>query len=202
VARLLAEVYESPPPMVAWELDPRVLEACRLGMGLEEVTAAAGIRNVELGSPLDAAAAVPGGFSAIMVDLFVEGRLLPALMDPDAWRAVRRRLSDPGRGRVMAHLGPAAAGDGSLVPQTVLALNAMAEAFDGGRRRAGPRGAGAGGRRRRRRARPMRWADCGAWDRGAVALDRGAPRGGRARSGRARRAASRRAGRCDRWGSR
>jgi hypothetical protein len=146
-ARLLAEVYDPPPRMVAWELDPRVLDACRLGMGHEEVCGAAGIGNVELGSPLEASAAVPGGFSGIVVDLFQDGKLMPQLVDPAAWRAIRGKLADPDGGRVMAHLGPAEdPGSGGLVPQTLLALNAMAAAFDGGGRGgAGRGGAGRGG---------------------------------------------------------
>ncbi|KAI8464383.1 MAG: hypothetical protein J3K34DRAFT_526227 [Monoraphidium minutum] len=131
-ARLLTEVYDPPPRLLAWELDPRVLDACRLGMGLEELQRAAGGMAVQLGNPLDpSSASVPGGFAGIIVDLFLDGKLLPPLMGVEAWKGVRARLRDPSAGRVMAHLGPAADEGGALVPQTVLALNAMAEAFDG-----------------------------------------------------------------------
>jgi hypothetical protein len=116
---------------VAWELDPRVIDACRLGMGLEEVCRAAGGLQVQLGNPLAPAASAPGGFAAVMVDLFIDGKLLPQLMDANVWRTVRSRLADPAKGRVMAHLGPASDEQGRLVPQTVVALNAMARAFDG-----------------------------------------------------------------------
>jgi len=106
-----------------------VLDACRLGMGLADVEKSANL-TVTVGDPLAEGVAAPeGGFAGIMVDMFIDGKLLPQLMNPDAWRVVRSKLRDPVRGRVMAHLGPAAAADGALVPQTVLALNAMAQAF-------------------------------------------------------------------------
>lgn len=177
-ARLLAEVYDPPPRLEAWELDPRVLDACRLGMGLEEIERAARVR-VRAGNPLGATPApapaggapaegadggapegaggaageggaeagssrppaAPGGkFAGVIVDLFIDGKLLPQLMSEDAWRAIRSRLADPETGRVMAHVGPASDGEGRLVPATVVALNAMARAFDGARPRASAAG--------------------------------------------------------------
>ncbi|GBF88495.1 hypothetical protein Rsub_01208 [Raphidocelis subcapitata] len=130
VARLFAEVYNPPPPLVAWEFDPRVVEASRIGFGLAEVSEAAGIGEVQIGDPLEAAAP-EGGYAGIVVDLFVAGQLPPVLVLDATWRAIRSKLSDPAAGRVIARLGPATKEDGSLVPQAVLALNAMAAAFDG-----------------------------------------------------------------------
>lgn len=53
------------------------------------------------------------------------------LAQADTWRTIRSRLCDPEQGRVMAHLGPATDEEDKLVPETILALNAMYEAFDG-----------------------------------------------------------------------
>jgi hypothetical protein len=132
VARLFAEVYSPPPPLVAWDIDPRVVEASRLGFGLEEVFEAARVAEVRVGNPLEAEPP-KGGYAGVVVDLFVGGQLLPLLMLEETWRGVRSKLADPAEGRVFARLGPATTPDGSIMPQAVLALNALAAAFDGAR---------------------------------------------------------------------
>jgi hypothetical protein len=114
-------------------------------MGLAEVTAASGA-EVSAGNPLlPGAGTVPGGFAGVMVDLFLDGKLMPQLMDTEVWKEIRSRLRDPESGRVMAHLGPAAAADGALVVQTVVALNAMAKAFGGEGSEGGFKSGGFGG---------------------------------------------------------
>lgn len=177
-ARLLCEAYDPPPRMRAWEPDARVLDACRLGMGLADVERAAnsggasgngggdgdggdggGGLELRVGSPFDPAAdggAPEGAFAGIIVDLFAGGRLPPELLADEAWEAVRARLKDPARGRVMARLGPAARADGGVAVEAVLALNAMARVFGG--EREGERGGGEGEEGGRERKERRKWA--------------------------------------------
>ena len=64
--------------MSGWELDPAVVMAARLYMGMEEVEAT-GKLTCHTGDALDPGAMVEGGFSGMLVDLFANGSLLPQL---------------------------------------------------------------------------------------------------------------------------
>ena len=64
--------------MAGWELDPAVVMAARLYMGMDEVEAT-GRLTCHTGDALDPGATVEGGFAGIIVDLFADGRVLPQL---------------------------------------------------------------------------------------------------------------------------
>ena len=64
--------------MAGWELDPAVVMAARLYMGMEEVEAT-GRLTCHTGDALDPGATVEGGFAGIIVDLFADGHVLPQL---------------------------------------------------------------------------------------------------------------------------
>ena len=64
--------------MAGWELDPAVVMAARLYMGMDEVEAT-GMLTCHTGDALDPGATVEGGFAGIIVDLFLDGHVLPQL---------------------------------------------------------------------------------------------------------------------------
>eukprot|EP00198_Chlamydomonas_reinhardtii_P011627 XP_001700964.1 methyltransferase [Chlamydomonas reinhardtii] len=133
-----------------WELDPEVVAAARRHLGMSQLEAA-GQLVVHVGDALSPAAAVPGGFSGIVVDLFGGGRLLPQLTKRAAWEDIRSRLSDGGAGsstpsgsgsgcccRLLANLGqspPTTPGQaGRWQPEaytTLRAYEALEAAFEG-----------------------------------------------------------------------
>ncbi|BBM97878.1 hypothetical protein MPTK1_1g09100 [Marchantia polymorpha subsp. ruderalis] len=59
--------------------------------------------RVVIGDALSADAAVHGGFAGLIVDLFAEGAVVPALQEPGVWRAMKEKLR-PG-GRIMINCG-------------------------------------------------------------------------------------------------
>ncbi|KXZ47873.1 hypothetical protein GPECTOR_32g486 [Gonium pectorale] len=129
-----------------WELDPAVVEAGRLYLGMHELEQR-GELVVHIGDALAPTACVPGGFSGIIVDLFAGGRLLPQLTkaSPGAlyvgehrktWEDLRSRLA-PGNGaRLIANLGQAPPTIPGVRWQeeaytTLRAYEALEAAFDG-----------------------------------------------------------------------
>ncbi|KAG6554542.1 hypothetical protein Mapa_003921 [Marchantia paleacea] len=64
---------------------------------------AEGRLRVVIGDALSADAAVDGGFAGIIVDLFAEGAVVPALQEPGVWREMKKKLR-PG-GRIMVNCG-------------------------------------------------------------------------------------------------
>ncbi|GLC50419.1 hypothetical protein PLESTB_000377400 [Pleodorina starrii] len=129
-----------------WELDPGVIMASRLYLGMDELE-----RNGHLvahtGDALSPSASVPGGFSGIIVDLFAGGQLLPQLTKVSTWECIRDRLAEVGSGsgsgagsglvpRVIANLGqspPAVPGMRwqAEAYTTLRAYEAMEKAFGG-----------------------------------------------------------------------
>ena len=77
IARMINAHYPT-RPMSGWELDPAVVMAARLYMGMDEVEAT-GQLTCHTGDALDPGAMVEGGFSGMLVDLFANGSLLPQL---------------------------------------------------------------------------------------------------------------------------
>ncbi|KAH7663182.1 S-adenosyl-L-methionine-dependent methyltransferase protein [Dioscorea alata] len=67
-----------------WEIDGILIEIAReyFGLsGLEKPTEAGGFLSVHIGDALSQSATVPGGFAAIIVDLFCDGKILPQLKE-------------------------------------------------------------------------------------------------------------------------
>eukprot|EP00198_Chlamydomonas_reinhardtii_P011451 XP_001700788.1 methyltransferase [Chlamydomonas reinhardtii] len=124
-----------------WELDPGVVAAARMHLGMSELERA-GHLVTHTGDALAPAAAVPGGFSGIVVDLFGGGRLLPQLTKRETWESIRSRLAPTAPGqppaRVIANLGqspPTTPGQaGRWQPEaytTLRAYEALEAAFEG-----------------------------------------------------------------------
>lgn len=134
VPRIMAAHY----PGVAvhgWELDPGVVMAGRMYLGMQELEAS-GALVTHVGDALSDSAAIPGGFSGIIVDLFANAQILPQLTKRSTWDAIRARLADVPGARVLANLGMAP----PTVPgtrwqpdayTTLQAYEAMEAAFDG-----------------------------------------------------------------------
>ena len=66
--------------MAGWELDPAVVMAARLYMGMDEVEAT-GKLTCHTGDALVPEATVEGGFAGIIVDLFAKGTILTSLTE-------------------------------------------------------------------------------------------------------------------------
>jgi len=79
VARMLHAHYPN-QMMAGWELDPAVLMAGRLYMGLDQLEAS-GKLVCHTGDALSEGSTVPGGFSGIIVDIFANGALPPTLTE-------------------------------------------------------------------------------------------------------------------------
>ena len=73
--------------MAGWELDPAVVMAARLYMGMDEVEAT-GKLVCHTGDALVPEATIPGGFAGILVDMFANGSCLPALTQVIWWPEV------------------------------------------------------------------------------------------------------------------
>ncbi|KXZ47892.1 hypothetical protein GPECTOR_32g505 [Gonium pectorale] len=119
-----------------WELDPGVVMAGRMYLGMAELERS-GQLVVYTGDALAPTASIPGGFSGIIVDLFSKGCLLPQLTERATWESLRSRLAPIPGSRLIANLGqaPAAAQPGSpaaaAAQATGLALEALREVFEG-----------------------------------------------------------------------
>ncbi|MEW5309655.1 MAG: hypothetical protein WDW38_001526 [Sanguina aurantia] len=92
-----------------WELDPGVVMAARLHLGMDELE-----REGSLVCHTANALTIPKQgmklpiFSGVVVDLFSNGVPIPALVQPSTWRSIKQLLSDsPSSARVMANLGEA-----------------------------------------------------------------------------------------------
>ncbi|KAG2450300.1 hypothetical protein HYH02_004807 [Chlamydomonas schloesseri] len=149
IPRIMAAHYPMQPAAAAggghvvhgWELDPGVVAAARMHLGMAELEAA-GHLVVHTGDALAPEAAVPGGFSGVIVDLFGGGRLLPQLTKRETWESIRCRLAPAAPGqpppRVIANLGqspPTTPGQaGRWQPEaytTLRAYEALEAAFEG-----------------------------------------------------------------------
>lgn len=87
--------------MEGWELDPKIYPVARDHMGLQQLEDS-GALVCHVGDALAEDAAVPGGFAGIVVDLFAEGQILPALQQVEVWKQMAKKLK-PG-GRVLANI--------------------------------------------------------------------------------------------------
>ncbi|KAL0022081.1 hypothetical protein WJX79_004526 [Trebouxia sp. C0005] len=87
--------------MEGWELDPKIYPVARDHMGLQQLEDS-GALVCHVGDALAEDAAVSGGFAGIVVDLFAEGQVLPALQQVEVWKQMAKKLK-PG-GRVLANI--------------------------------------------------------------------------------------------------
>jgi hypothetical protein len=117
-----------------WELDPSVIAVARDFFGLAELEKSHADRLlVHVGDALEAEA-VPGGFGGVLVDLFANGSVLPALQEAATWRRIGGMVA-PG-GTVMVNCGGGCVEaeeegrDGEAVKDAT--LRAMAAAFGDG----------------------------------------------------------------------
>lgn len=84
------------------------------------------IQIVCVGDALSPSVADQGPYSAIIVDLFAQGKLLPQLLQPTAWQQLKTMLV-PG-GRVVVNIGSVGMPDSDDGER---ALAALVQAFDG-----------------------------------------------------------------------
>jgi hypothetical protein len=117
--------------MAGWELDGVVVEAARQHMGLGGLEAS-GQLVCHTGDALLPNASVEGGFSGLMVDIYLGGTVPSSLHEASAWRCIGARVR--GGGRVMANLGqsPVGLAGRDAHPDsagTLRALAAMADAL-------------------------------------------------------------------------
>ncbi|KAL3135876.1 hypothetical protein ABBQ32_007432 [Trebouxia sp. C0010 RCD-2024] len=103
--------------MEGWDLDGSIYPVAREHMGLQQLEDS-GALVCHTGDALADDAVVQGGFAGIVVDLFAEGQILPALCEVDVWKQLAQRLR-PG-GRIIANIS-----DSSAV------AHAIAEVFPG-----------------------------------------------------------------------
>jgi len=134
VAHMIHHYYPE-QHMAGWEVDPAVIMAAREFMGLGKIEESGKLRCFT-GDALSMDAVLPGGFTSILVDIFSEGSLIPALTQVETWRSIKARLA-PGTGaRVMANLGQSPVGMAGRgyhpdAVATLQALDAMMQVFDG-----------------------------------------------------------------------
>ncbi|KAL3161164.1 hypothetical protein ABBQ38_009533 [Trebouxia sp. C0009 RCD-2024] len=103
--------------MEGWELDGSIYPVAREYMGLQQLEDS-GALVCHTGDALGDDAVVQGGFAGIVVDLFAEGQILPALCEVDVWKQLAQRLR-PG-GRIIANIS-----------DTSAVAHAIAEVFPG-----------------------------------------------------------------------
>lgn len=137
-----------------WELDPSVVMVARQFFDLSELEegkcldrracvfesenpspgalSAAGRLEVYVGDALGCQAPTEDGFAGLIVDMFSDGAVIPALQQPETWQRLRERLK-PG-GRIMVNCGGScveaddrSAKDGETTMQETLA--AMVKVF-------------------------------------------------------------------------
>ncbi|KAL2650230.1 hypothetical protein R1flu_018358 [Riccia fluitans] len=89
--------------------------------------------RVIVGDALSREVSVEGGFAGIIVDLFADGAVIPALQEPGVWREMKKKLQ-PG-GRIMVNCGGSCvdAGEGNKDGRVTMeeTIAAMAKEFPG-----------------------------------------------------------------------
>lgn len=114
--------------MEGWELDPATVIVASNFMGLNALVGSGAV-TANVGDALGDAAVVEGGFAALIVDVFVEHALLPALTEEDTWLKLKRRLRPDGI--VMVNLGLLPDDLSEEGQPSIRGLNAMNKVFGG-----------------------------------------------------------------------
>ena len=116
--------------MTGWELDAATAIVVSNFMGIGSLTGS-GALTAHVGDALADDAVVEGGFAGLIVDLFSEAALLPAVAEDETWFKLQQRLKPDGI--VMVNLGalPLASDMDQGTHPSVRALNAMSKAFGG-----------------------------------------------------------------------
>ena len=116
--------------MTGWELDAATAIVVSNFMGLGSLTGS-GALTAHVGDAFADNAVVEGGFAAVIVDVFLEAALLPAVTEDETWFKLQQRLKPDGI--AMVNLGALPLGldrDQGTHP-SIRALNAMSKAFGG-----------------------------------------------------------------------
>ncbi|KAL3701934.1 hypothetical protein R1sor_019956 [Riccia sorocarpa] len=89
--------------------------------------------RVMVGDALSSEVSIEGGFAGIIVDLFTDGAVIPALQDPQVWREMKKKLRPGGRIMVNCGGGCVDAGEGKKDGRVTMeeTIAAMAEEFPG-----------------------------------------------------------------------
>ena len=114
--------------MEGWELDPATVIVASNFMGLGNLVGSGAV-TPHVGDALGDAAVVEGGFAGLIVDIFMEDALLPALTEEDTWLKLQQRLRPDGV--VMVNLGLLPLDMSETEQLSIRALNAMSKAFGG-----------------------------------------------------------------------
>lgn len=69
-----------------------------IGGGDSKPRSSGGKLTVHVGDALGQDVMVDGGFAGLIVDLFAEGRVLPALQEPHTWQQLKEKLRPGGKG--------------------------------------------------------------------------------------------------------
>ena len=92
--------------MHGWELDPDIITIARQFFNMSELeepkssfadqAVASGTLTVHIGDAVGADVCVEGGFAGLIVDLFAEGRVIPALQESRTWELLKAKLKPGG----------------------------------------------------------------------------------------------------------
>ena len=114
--------------MEGWELDPATVIVASNFMGLNALVGSGAV-TAHVGDALGDAAVVEGGFAALIVDIFVQHALLPALTEEDTWLELKKRLRPDGL--VMVNLGLLPDDLSEIEQPSIRGLKAMSKVFGG-----------------------------------------------------------------------
>lgn len=113
--------------MQGWDIDMATIFVASRFMGLGTLIDCGSV-IAHVGDALGDKAVVEGGFAALIVDIFAENAMIPAMTEDTTWVKLRERLQPDGL--VIINLGELPADAGQEHPSN-LALQAMSKAFDG-----------------------------------------------------------------------
>ncbi|EPS59636.1 hypothetical protein M569_15168, partial [Genlisea aurea] len=126
-AHLMLDLWPS-LQLEGWEIDEILIDKSREYFGLsslEQPSSSGGVLNIHIGDVFSPEhSAVSGGYAGIIVDLFVEGRVLPQLEQAATWMELQSKLMP--NGRVMVNCG--GGGEGGVPPPVI---GTMCDAFPG-----------------------------------------------------------------------
>ncbi|KAL8047412.1 hypothetical protein ABFX02_08G240200 [Erythranthe guttata] len=101
-----------------WEIDGILIDKSRDYLGLcdlEKHTTDGGVLNIHIGDVFSPRAAISGGYAAIIVDLFAEGKVLPQLEQAATWLELNDKLMH--NGRFMVNCGAGEEGSAAMISQ-------------------------------------------------------------------------------------
>eukprot|EP00210_Caulerpa_lentillifera_P008059 g7695.t1 len=102
VPRIIHEFFPT-QKMRGWELDPDIIDLARTHMDLTNLEKSKSL-EVFIGDCISESAVVSGGFTGLIVDIYLDDKTHPSLSEVEIWRSLRSRLK--AGGRIMANLEP------------------------------------------------------------------------------------------------